>query len=208
MLYIVFAPDTFPKPFYLSYYVPGQETQSSVVAATETSNTQSSIIPEGLPDIPSEGNVEGVSSVTAYLWQFVKPGQGITLDTGTKIVNLGGDPSSKKLIRTNVVLEFSPNDPIYFATPGPSVASGEGEGSTTTSLSTADQYSAEFLQELEVKMPLINDAIITLLSSKTFEDVYTSEGKDALRDEIMATVNEKLPEYHVIYVYFTEFVMQ
>jgi len=54
----------------------------------------------------------------------------------------------------------------------------------------------------------MDDIIITLLSTKDYQAVYTAEGKDLLRQQIMATVNQRLPEYHVIYVYFKEFVMQ
>jgi len=39
----------------------------------------------------------------------VKPGQGIMLDTSTKIVNLA-DAGGKKFIRCTATLEFAPND--------------------------------------------------------------------------------------------------
>jgi len=193
VVYIVFAPDTFPKPFYLVYYIPGENAQLPLVSqnTSEQGSSQS-----------TTGNAEG--GTTEVSIDNILPGQGITLDTGTKIVNLA-EPGGRKFIRTNVVLEFAPNDPVFFETATTEGGGGE-EGETT--VSPADAYEAEFLAELEAKLPVINDAIISLLSSKTFEDVYTTEGKEALRNEIMVAVNERLIGYKVIYVYFTEFVMQ
>jgi flagellar FliL protein len=65
-----------------------------------------------------------------------------------------------------------------------------------------------FTTEINARVPILDDTIVTILSSKDFQSVYTTEGKDALRQEIMNAVNTKLPEYKVIYVYFKEFVMQ
>jgi flagellar basal body-associated protein FliL len=192
VVYIVFAPDNFPKPFYLVYYIPGQDPQIPI--ASETGTTEQTSTSSSETETTTENGA-------AEVWTEVQSGQGITLDTGTKIVNLV-DPGGRKFIRTNVVLEFAPNDPVYFSTE--TASSGE-EGS---SMSPSQAYAQEFLTELEGKLPIINDAIITLLSTKSFDDVYTAEGKDILRNEIMQAVNSRLTEYHVIYVYFTEFVMQ
>lgn len=191
VVYIVFAPDTFPKPFYLVYYIPGEVPQLPLVSQGTT---------EGQTD---GGETTNEHSETPISMENLLPGQGITLDTGTKIVNLA-EPGGRKFIRTNVVLEFAPNDPVFFETAEPESGGNEEEAA----VSPRDAYQAEFLAELEGKLPVINDAIISLLSSKTFEDVYTTEGKDILRQEIMQAVNDRLQGYHVIYVYFTEFVMQ
>ena len=202
LVYIVLAPDEMPKPFYLVYYLPGEDPQLPVVAASDSTQTSSNEEHYTSSETGSE------TPSYSYTWENIQPGQGIILDTGTKIVNLA-EPGGKKYIRTNVVLEFAPNDPVYFSTTveesGSSSAHGED---TTTTVSASAAYESEFLSELDTRMPVINDAIITLLSTKDFEDVYTAEGKDVLRNEIMAAVNSRLPEYHVIYVYFTEFVMQ
>jgi flagellar protein FliL len=192
VVYIVFAPDNFPKPFYLVYYVPGEDPVIPVANESgATDQTGADLSATAIPE----------TSGPAEVWAAVQAGQGITLDTGTKIVNLV-DPGGRKFIRTNVVLEFAPNDPVYFST---EAASGSESG---TALSPSQAYAQTFLTELETKLPIVNDAIITLLSTKSFNDVYTAEGKDALRNEIMQAVNSRLPNYDVIYVYFTEFVMQ
>jgi flagellar FliL protein len=112
------------------------------------------------------------------------------IDTSTKIVNLA-EPGGKKFIRVTATLEFAP----------PAGFSGLPEEEKTAELST-------FTTEINSKIPVLDDTIVTLLSSKDFASVYSTEGKDTLRQEIMDAINTRLPEYKVIYVYFKEFVMQ
>ena len=46
--------------------------------------------------------------------------------------------------------------------------------------------------EVTPSLPKIRDLLLTLLSSKTFDDVRTPEGKQQLREEIIAHVNQVL----------------
>ena len=62
--------------------------------------------------------------------------------------------------------------------------------------------------ELDDKLQKITDSILVLLSSKTFDDVYSVEGKFRLKDEITMRVNRFLLLGHVRDAYFTEFVIQ
>ena len=163
--YIFFAPDTLPKPFYPLYAIPSQ-----VSAATEES-----------------GKGEGEEVDLSH----IPPGQGLMVDTGSKIVNLV-DPTGRKYLRVGVVLEFAPSDPKYFE------------------MSEEEQkaYVTTFNKKMESRLPVINDILITLFASQTFEKVYTAEGKEHLRQQIKELINQQIPEYHVISVYFTEFVVQ
>jgi flagellar FliL protein len=70
---------------------------------------------------------------------------------------------------------------------------------------------AEELGEKEkdsVAVAAMRDSIITLLSSKTAEQILTPEGKDKLREEIRARVNAISPEVHVLEVFIVDFVVQ
>lgn len=58
------------------------------------------------------------------------------------------------------------------------------------------------------RLPQIRDLLLTLLSSKTFDDVRTAEGKQQLREEIIARINQVLDRDAVKAVYFTEFIVQ
>jgi flagellar FliL protein len=47
-----------------------------------------------------------------------------------------------------------------------------------------------------------------ILPTKRFEDISTAQGKTALRDEIMETMNTYLLKGKVTNIYFKEFVVQ
>lgn len=66
---------------------------------------------------------------------------------------------------------------------------------------------AKVQEEIEKRKPQIRDIIITLLSSKNYDQVSTKDGKDALRNEIKDTVNSFLTKGHIKRVYFTEFIL-
>ena len=72
-------------------------------------------------------------------------------------------------------------------------------------LELASNSSGSELDELK---PQIRDSLIILLSSKSYSDIGTIEGKYQLRDEIVARVNQFLSKSKVKTVFFTEFVIQ
>ena len=68
--------------------------------------------------------------------------------------------------------------------------------------------SPELAQELERRMPQVKDVIISLLSSQSFSDIKSIEGKDLLREELLVRLNTLLRKGKVRRVFFTEFVVQ
>ncbi len=119
------------------------------------------------------------------------PGEGIMMDMSTKIINLV-DPGGHQYIRVTIVVEFAPDNPELETLP-------EEEKSA---------YLTAFKDKLSSRLPIMDDTVITLLSTKTYEDLYTAEGKELLRMELMSTLAAKLPDLHIISIYFTEFVVQ
>lgn len=67
--------------------------------------------------------------------------------------------------------------------------------------------NAEVQEEVEKIKPKIRDYIIIIASSKTFNEISTKEGKDALRDEIKNQLNLFLTKGQINKVYFTEFIL-
>ena len=63
-------------------------------------------------------------------------------------------------------------------------------------------------EEVTNKMPQIKDSIITVLSSKTTDDLLTVDGKFKLKEQIQTRVNVLLKTGVVKNVYFVEFVIQ
>ncbi len=56
--------------------------------------------------------------------------------------------------------------------------------------------------------PAVRDAVITVLSSKRFSELITSQGKEKLKKELIAAVNKRLHECKAVEVYFSDFAMQ
>jgi flagellar FliL protein len=142
--------------------------------------------------MPAAASAEPVAEPTATEapHQFV-PGEGIMVDMSTKIINLV-DPGGHKYIRVTIVVEVAPDNPEFASLP-------EEE---------KNAYLLEFEEKLNSRLPIMDDTVITLLSTKTYEDLYTAEGKEKLRMEIMGLLSQKLPDLHILSIYFTEFVVQ
>jgi len=121
----------------------------------------------------------------------ILPGEGIMVDMSTKIINLV-DPGGHKYIRVTIVVEFAPDNLEYESLP---------EEEKTA-------YLVELEEKLNSRLPIMDDTVITLLSTKSYEDLYTAEGKEKLRMEIMSILSQKLPDLHILSIYFTEFVVQ
>jgi flagellar FliL protein len=68
--------------------------------------------------------------------------------------------------------------------------------------------SAEVLEEIEQRLAQLRDAVLMILPSKQYSEISTTEGKIALRDEIIAKMNTILKKGQVSTIYFTEFVVQ
>ncbi|MDR3578302.1 MAG: flagellar basal body-associated FliL family protein [Anaerolineaceae bacterium] len=120
-----------------------------------------------------------------------KPGDGIMVNMSTKIINLQ-DQTGSKYIRVTIVLEFAPDNPAY--------ASMAADAKTA--------YVTDFQSRVNARMPVLDDTVITLLSTKTFQDLYTADGKEKLRQQIMQAIAAKMPDFKILSIYFTEFVVQ
>lgn len=152
------------------------------------------------PEPVAESEAEGMEGIAGGSHE-TQPGAGVMIDTGTKIINLA-EIGGNKYIRINVVIEFA-QPPAHSEEEAAAGAHG-GEAEGEAALTPADELAAE----INARLPLINDTIITLLSSKSFEELYTTTGKEALRGEIMQKLQGMMPEYKLIGVYFTEFVVE
>jgi flagellar FliL protein len=109
----------------------------------------------------------------------------------TKVVNLA-EPGGFRYLQAAIVLEFYPNQDDYYQ------------------LSEEERTVAEeqFQVAMDAHRPVLDDIVMTTLSSKTFSDIATIAGKDTLKQELTAAINEALGYPAVAHVYFTEFVVQ
>ncbi len=65
---------------------------------------------------------------------------------------------------------------------------------------------SEIVSEIDNRKAQIRDFIIIILSSKTYDEVSTKEGKEALRNEIKDNINTFLSKGKISNVYFTELI--
>lgn len=213
--YIMFAPDNFPKPFYLVYQYPGEEIPYVSPNTSPGISSQSAQSEQIVSPPNTTKQIEGPSQPSQqqqnnpnYQGYNVAPGQGIFFDTGVKINNLADAGGREVLSRIGVTLEFAPNDIDKYNAYLQSQSSGGGEQSKKPADEGPEpDYVTVFLAELEGKKPLIDDVVNMVISSHTYEDLYTSEGKEILKEEIKTEINNRLSGYTVIAVYFTEFVL-
>ena len=62
------------------------------------------------------------------------------------------------------------------------------------------------LDEVTKQKPKIRDMIITITSSKVYDDISSKEGKDNLRNEIKDQINLFLTKGKIEKIFFTEFL--
>ncbi|MFH0810799.1 MAG: flagellar basal body-associated FliL family protein [Pseudomonadota bacterium] len=64
------------------------------------------------------------------------------------------------------------------------------------------------LEEAKKRDAQMRDSIITLLTSKSYEDIDSAEGKLTLRQEVISRANQFLRTGKAVNAYFTDFVVQ
>ncbi len=97
--------------------------------------------------------------------------------------------------------------PVPAAPPafGPGEAAGEGGGECALKEAA---LLAHFDEEIGTGRQLIEDAVTSIVTGKTVEEIATPAGKDALRVEIRHAVEALIPEPLVRRVLFTNFITQ
>jgi flagellar protein FliL len=120
-----------------------------------------------------------------------KPPVTVMYPTKERVVNLT-DKSASKYLKVALTLEFIDNklkDPP--------------RGAAVTAQQT------DFAAEMSPYSAVIDDALVTTLSSKSSTDLLKPDGKDQLKTDLMNNVNRALhDDEKVVNVYFTSFIIQ
>jgi flagellar FliL protein len=66
----------------------------------------------------------------------------------------------------------------------------------------------EVATEIEKRLPLVRDSILMVLSTKTYQDISTNEGKNTLRTQLVTNLGQFFMSGNIVNVFFTEFVVQ
>jgi flagellar FliL protein len=63
-------------------------------------------------------------------------------------------------------------------------------------------------EELEMLTPKLRDTILFVLTSKSYNDLFSNEGKIALKHELIAHINRILKSGTIKAIYITDFIIQ
>ena len=127
--------------------------------------------------------------------------EGVLLDLGDFILNLS-DADKRRYLKVGVAIELSKTqEEIDMATVAPK-ASGHGE-------SASADPNAAIVAEMERFKPAIRDAIISVLSNKTSDELSSPTGKEIAKEEILEMVNGIFEgQRSVMRISFGQFIIQ
>ena len=132
--------------------------------------------------------------------------EGILLDLGDLIVNLA-DTSARRYLKVGIAMEISKTQEEIAAIEAAAHAKpsgGHGHGSAP-----AADPNATIAAAMERYKHAINDAIISVLSSKTSDELSTPTGKEIAKEEILEMVNNIFEgQREVMRVSFGQFIIQ
>lgn len=111
-----------------------------------------------------------------------------------RVFNLAGNASGYKYVKLSLAVQFADEKGAF--------AKAKGDALT--------KLQAAFAAEHQPSLSAFNDILTTTVSSKTAAELATTQGKEALRQELIAKFNQALAgsSEHVTYVIFSDFVMQ
>jgi len=127
--------------------------------------------------------------------------EGILLDLGDFILNLA-DVNARRYLKVGVAIELSKTEEEVAMTNAPAKASGHGEGA-------APDPTAAIIGEMDRYKPAIRDAVISVLSNKTSDELSSPTGKEIAKEEILEMVNGIFEgQREVMRVSFGQFIIQ
>ena len=123
--------------------------------------------------------------------------RGIILDLGEFILNLS-DTNTRKFLKVNVAIELSKKDSDLQAA-APSGGHSKGQENSMSAIEA----------EMNQFKPAIRDSIISILSSKTSDELATTPGKELAKEQLKESINAIFEgEREVLRVSFGSFFIQ
>ena len=145
-------------------------------------------------------NVSAQETTEEDAEQLDKPERGLVLDLGDFTMNLS-DVEPRRYLKANVAVEITNPEPDPAAEAEAKPAGGHG--------AAAPDPKRALIAEMEQYKPAIRDAVITVLTSKTSDELATTAGKELAKQQIAESVNGIFDgEREVIRVSFGQFIMQ
>jgi len=137
------------------------------------------------------------------------PGKlGPHITVGERVFTLLSPAESQRYVKLEIVIEFETFDAAWEHVLHGCVFAG-GEGGASPCQSELEALLHEFEEhEIGTGRTLIEDAITTIVSSHSLEEVGTVTGREAMRQEIRDAVDDIIYEPRVTRVLFTQFITQ
>ena len=133
--------------------------------------------------------------------ETVEDERGILLDLGDFILNLA-DINPRRYLKVNVAMELSKTPEEIEMLSAPQEKSG-GHGAAPAN--PMESIAAE----MEQFKPAVRDAIISVMSNKTSDELSTATGKELAKEEIKEMVNTVFNgQREVLRVSFGQFIIQ
>ena len=127
--------------------------------------------------------------------------EGVLLDLGDFVLNLA-DVNTRRYLKIGVAIELSKTEAEIAMSNAPVKSGGHGE-------SAAVDPAAAIIGEMERYKPAIRDAVISVLSNKTSDELSTPTGKEIAKEEILEMVNGIFEgQREVMRVSFGQFIIQ
>jgi len=118
--------------------------------------------------------------------------RGIMFSTDERVVNLA-DRGAPRYLKTQIVLEIAQT----------------GERSKgALDPETYKRKQEELRKVLSDRMPIIDDQITMILSTRTAAELLTPEGKAQVKQELKDKLGRVMADRELMNVYFTQFVIQ
>lgn len=160
---------------------------------------QSNLLTTQLKSVTTEQEADAESEE-----QLDKPEKGIVLDLGDFTMNLS-DIEPRRYLKANVAIEITNPEP---EAPAEEPKKEGGHGGHGGEAAPANPKAA-IVAEMEQYKPAIRDSVITVLTSKTSDELATTAGKELAKQQIAEAVNGIFDgEREVIRVSFGQFIMQ
>lgn len=157
-----------------------------------------------------------IGGAIAFWWfQLRQPGEGLMPASGTPAAAVrqeaapAGNAQAGQAAQSQPVTDM-PRPATSMATlPSVMVNLADAAGDRYLRVGMEVEVSTpDAVRELDAQAPKVRDAIIILLSGKTYAELSTADGKMLLKNEVAARLNQILGTPRVIRIYFTEFVVQ
>lgn len=158
---------------------------------------QSNLLTNHLKSVTAEQTEENAEE------NLDKPQKGIVVELGDFTMNLS-DIEPRRYLKAEVAIEVTNPEPLPEEEPEKASGGHGGHGAPA-----APNPKDAIIEEMEQYKPAIRDAIITVLSSKTSDELSTTAGKELAKQQISESVNGIFDgEREVIRVSFGQFIMQ